>query len=124
MTIANRHEAAFEILCLMSPIDITSVSDLSNKTGRSCSAIEQIMSPLRRSGLVASHRGPGGGYRMTRSLAQINVSDLITALTPESTTKRAPGLLSALMPQIESTPLSALAARLSTTPAQCAGGAA
>lgn len=125
MIIASRQvEAAFEILCLMSSTDITPVSELVIKTGRCCSAVEQIMSPLRRAGLVDSHRGPGGGYRMTRSLVQITVSDLITALNPEPAVRHAPGLLTALMPQIQGTPLSALAERLSTVIPPCAGGAA
>lgn len=119
MIIASRHEAAFEILCALNSTDTTPVSELTVKTGRCNSAIEQVMSPLRRAGLVESLRGPGGGYRMTRPLTQINVSDLINALDTNPVNKRDSGLLAALMPQIQFTPLSDLADRLAT-----AGGSA
>lgn len=119
MIISSRHEAAFEILCAMNSTDITPVSELSVKTGRCNSAIEQVMVPLRRAQLVESQRGPGGGYRMTRPLAQINVSDLVKALDIDHINKRTSGLMAALMPQIQATPLSELADRLAT-----AGGAA
>ena len=112
MIIASRHEVAFEIMCTLNSTDITPVSELSSKTGRSNSSIEQVMSPLRRAGLVESLRGPGGGYRMTRPLTQINVSDQINALDTKPVIKRDTGLLAALMPQIQLTPLSELADRL------------
>lgn len=111
MIIASRHEVAFEIMCALNSTDITPVSELSVKTGRSNSAIEQVMSPLRRAGLVESLRGPGGGYRMTRPLTQINVNDLVKALDTQHINKRTTGLLAALMPQIQATSLSELADR-------------
>ncbi|QCZ30197.1 RrF2 family transcriptional regulator [Leclercia adecarboxylata] len=111
MIIASRHEVAFEIMCALNSTDITPVSELSVKTGRSNSAIEQVMSPLRRAGLVESLRGPGGGYRMTRPLTQINVNDLVKALDTSHINKRTTGFLAALMPQIQATPLSELADR-------------
>ena len=42
--------------------------------------LEQIFCKLRRAGLVESVRGPGGGYRLTRSPEEINVGTIIDAV--------------------------------------------
>jgi len=42
--------------------------------------LEQLFGPLRRAGLVASARGPGGGYRLARPADQISISDIVDAV--------------------------------------------
>ncbi len=42
--------------------------------------LEQLFGKLRRAGLVESSRGPGGGYRLTRSSAAIAVAEIIAAV--------------------------------------------
>ena len=42
--------------------------------------LEQLFGPLRRAGLVASARGPGGGYRLARPTDQISISDIVDAV--------------------------------------------
>lgn len=56
------------------------LSDISKRQGISLSYLEQLFSKLRRSGLVDSARGPGGGYRLSRNAAEICVADVITAV--------------------------------------------
>merc|ERR1712000_184489 len=51
-----------------------SLNDISGRQGISLSYLEQLFAKLRRNGLVASVRGPGGGYRLSRESAQINVA--------------------------------------------------
>jgi Rrf2 family transcriptional regulator, iron-sulfur cluster assembly transcription factor len=41
--------------------------------------LEQLFGRLRRAGLVASTRGPGGGYQLARPLGEIALSDVILA---------------------------------------------
>jgi Rrf2 family iron-sulfur cluster assembly transcriptional regulator len=41
--------------------------------------LEQLFGRLRRAGLVASARGPGGGYRLARPAAEIAVADVVEA---------------------------------------------
>ena len=41
--------------------------------------LEQIFARLRRRGLVASVRGPGGGYLLKRPAAEVRISDIILA---------------------------------------------
>ena len=42
--------------------------------------LEQLFGGLRRAGLVASARGPGGGYRLTRSACAISIAAIIGAV--------------------------------------------
>jgi Rrf2 family iron-sulfur cluster assembly transcriptional regulator len=42
--------------------------------------LEQLFGPLRRAGLVASARGPGGGYRLARPAEQISISAIVDAV--------------------------------------------
>lgn len=42
--------------------------------------LEQLFGPLRRAALVASARGPGGGYRLARPAERIAISDIVDAV--------------------------------------------
>ena len=42
--------------------------------------LENILSDLRRAGLVASQRGAVGGYRLARPPAEVSVADIIRAV--------------------------------------------
>ena len=57
-----------------------SLNDISGRQGISLSYLEQLFAKLRRSGLVSSVRGPGGGYRLSREDAYINVADIVDAV--------------------------------------------
>lgn len=58
----------------------TSLADISRRQDISLPYLEQLFVKLRRAGLVASVRGPGGGYRLARPAAEIRVSDILTAV--------------------------------------------
>lgn len=42
--------------------------------------LEQIVTPLTRAGLVASSRGPQGGYKLTRDPADYTTGEIIRAI--------------------------------------------
>ena len=42
--------------------------------------VENMLVDLRRAGLVTSHRGPSGGYRLARPASAISVADVIRSL--------------------------------------------
>lgn len=42
--------------------------------------LENVLADLRRSGLVASQRGRGGGYRLARPGREITVADVVRAI--------------------------------------------
>ena len=55
------------------------LADISERQGISLSYLEQLFSKLRKQGLVASVRGPGGGYRLGLSADEISISTVIAA---------------------------------------------
>lgn len=56
------------------------LADISERQGISLSYLEQLFSKLRQSKLVASVRGPGGGYRLSRTASEIHVAQIIDAV--------------------------------------------
>lgn len=57
-----------------------SVMDIAARQGISAAYLEQLFSKLKKVGLLASVRGPGGGYQFHRPLSTISVSEIITAV--------------------------------------------
>jgi len=56
------------------------LADISKRQGISLSYLEQLFAKLRKSSLVSSARGPGGGYRLSRDAEEINVAAIISAV--------------------------------------------
>ena len=59
------------------PVTLASISQ---RQDISLSYLEQLFGKLRRHELVASTRGPGGGYTMGRPMGEISVADVIYAV--------------------------------------------
>ncbi|CAG0909174.1 unnamed protein product, partial [Cyprideis torosa] len=57
-----------------------SLGDISTRQEISLSYLEQLFARLRRSELVRSTRGPGGGYSLNREASKIAISDVIAAV--------------------------------------------
>jgi len=56
------------------------LSDISKRQNISLPYLEQLFVKLRRADLVASVRGPGGGYRLGRPASEIRVVDIFAAV--------------------------------------------
>lgn len=56
------------------------LADIARRQGISLSYLEQLFAKLRRSGLVESVRGPGGGYNLSRSPSEVSVAQIILAI--------------------------------------------
>jgi Rrf2 family iron-sulfur cluster assembly transcriptional regulator len=56
------------------------LADISERQKISLSYLEQLFGKLRRKGLVASTRGPGGGYRLAKGTDTVSVADVILAV--------------------------------------------
>ena len=56
------------------------LAGISKRQHISLSYLEQLFGKLRRRSLVDSVRGPGGGYTLARSVAQISVAEIIHAV--------------------------------------------
>lgn len=56
------------------------LADISMRQGVSISYLEQLFAKLRRSNLVESVRGPGGGYRLAGGPEMISVAQIVEAV--------------------------------------------
>ncbi|QIQ20685.1 Fe-S cluster assembly transcriptional regulator IscR [Zophobihabitans entericus] len=57
-----------------------SLAEISERQEISLSYLEQLFARLRKHGLVASVRGPGGGYVLNHSMEHIAISSIIKAV--------------------------------------------
>ncbi len=67
-------------LALHSVRNPITLSDISDRQSLSLSYLEQLFSRLKRNNLVASTRGPGGGYQLAKAPEEINVAEVILAV--------------------------------------------
>ncbi len=59
---------------------LVSLSEISKRQDISLAYLEQLFVKLRRAGLVKSVRGPGGGYKLARTPAEIRISEVLGAV--------------------------------------------
>jgi Rrf2 family iron-sulfur cluster assembly transcriptional regulator len=70
----------------------TSLAQVAARQDISLSYLEQLFAKLRRSGLVRSARGPGGGYVLARSAGEIAIDEIVRAVDePLRATRCTPG---------------------------------
>jgi len=68
-----------------------SLSDITSRQAISLSYLEQLFSKLRRSELVSSVRGPGGGYELKRGSDEIFIAQIIDAVDESVDTTKCQG---------------------------------
>jgi Rrf2 family iron-sulfur cluster assembly transcriptional regulator len=68
------------------------LGDVARRQGISQPYLEQLFTRLRRAGLVASTRGPGGGYNLARRAADISVAEVIDAVRESVAATRCGGM--------------------------------
>lgn len=56
------------------------LAEVAERQKISLSYLEQLFAMLRRSGLVISSRGPGGGYRLQRPSAEVSIGEVFRAV--------------------------------------------
>ena len=59
------------------------LSEIASSQQLSLSYLEQLFGKLRRAGLVASARGPGGGYRLARPPQALPIAEIVAAVDEE-----------------------------------------
>jgi Rrf2 family iron-sulfur cluster assembly transcriptional regulator len=60
--------------------ELISLGEISKRQDVSLPYLEQLFVKLRRAGLVESVRGPGGGYKLSKSPDAIRVSEVLEAV--------------------------------------------
>ena len=68
------------------------LAEIAQRQGISLSYLEQLFARLRKSSLVSSVRGPGGGYNLSRDASAIYVAEVIAAVDESLDTTRCGGL--------------------------------
>ncbi len=67
------------------------LSDISKRQDISLSYLEQLFAKLRKQDLVSSVRGPGGGYLLGRKGSEIDVAEIIDAVSESLDTTKCQG---------------------------------
>ncbi len=68
-----------------------SLSDISDRQAISLSYLEQLFAKLKKSQLVDSVRGPGGGYQLSRSCREIYIADIVGSVNEQVDATRCAG---------------------------------
>ena len=68
-----------------------SLAAITNRQDISLSYLEQLFAKLRKTGLVVSSRGPGGGYRLNKEPHDITVAEIIDAVDEKVDATRCAG---------------------------------
>lgn len=72
-------------LARYAPGTTVSLKEISERQNLSLKYLEQIVTPLAKSGLVSSVRGAQGGYRLARPAAEITSGEILRAVEGELT---------------------------------------
>ena len=67
-------------LALHESNDFISISDLALRQSIPGPYLEQLFRNLRKAGILISHRGPGGGYKLSRPSNEIKIGQIISAV--------------------------------------------
>jgi Rrf2 family iron-sulfur cluster assembly transcriptional regulator len=59
------------------------IKDIAKREGISPEFLEQIFFKLKKSGIIRSVRGPGGGFSMNQDLSEITMKDIFEAVGEE-----------------------------------------
>ena len=83
MKLSTKGRYAMVALCdiaLQKNSDLVTLSDISKRQKISLAYLEQLFVKLRRAELVIAARGPGGGYKLGKTVHEIRVSDVLEAV--------------------------------------------
>lgn len=78
-------------LAINSEAGPVSLAEISKRQEISLSYLEQLFAKLRRNGLVASVRGPGGGYQLQDQPAGISIAKIIDSVSESIDATRCQG---------------------------------
>jgi Rrf2 family protein len=84
MKLSTKARYGLRALCHVAHRGHASAQSISERQGIPSRYLEEIIGALRKAGLVVGKRGPRGGYRLARPAAEIDVSQIVSALSPPS----------------------------------------
>jgi Rrf2 family protein len=80
LEISKKSDLALRVMCQLAPGERLKGSELARRVGSTPAFIPHVMTPLVTAGWVTSDPGPRGGYRLTGSLTEISMLQLIEAI--------------------------------------------
>jgi Rrf2 family protein len=83
--------ALIELAGIHSSGGVLQVSEIAARQNIPERYLEQMLTSLRRGGILRSIRGPKGGYQLLRAPAEISVSEVVACLEGESSAREAAG---------------------------------
>lgn len=72
--------ALFDLVTTLKSTHVVKLEDISNRQDIPLSYLEQIFRKLRKAKIVASLRGPSGGYNLLRSAKDITIREIVEAV--------------------------------------------
>ena len=79
--------ALMELAGVFSSGGVMQVAEIATRQNIPDRYLEQMLTSLRRGGILRSIRGPKGGYQLMRAPAEIRISDVVTVLEGESSSR-------------------------------------
>ncbi len=79
--------ALIELASIFSSGGVLQVAEIAARQGIPDRYLEQMLTSLRRGGILRSIRGPRGGYQLVRPPAEVAVADVVICLEGDPSTK-------------------------------------
>ena len=80
MKLSTRARYGLKVCFLLGVGGSQSLPQLSKRTGHSGKYLEQLLSMLKKGGVIQAERGANGGYSLSRDPSQINIAEILDAL--------------------------------------------
>ena len=82
MKLSSKSRYALKAMCELAVKydEVVSIAQIAESTRTSEAYLEQLMAILKKSGLIISVRGAGGGYRLAKSPNEISVGEILRVL--------------------------------------------
>jgi Rrf2 family protein len=72
--------ALFDLVTSLKNTHVVSLEDISKRQGIPLTYLQQVFRNLRRAKIIASLRGPGGGYNLTKAPKDITIREVLEAV--------------------------------------------
>ena len=83
LELSRRTDLAMRTLAVLNDVDSATGHEIAESIETTINYLPQVLKPLVQDGIIESHPGPGGGYRLNAELAELNVRQILEAVEGE-----------------------------------------
>lgn len=76
--------ALLELARIQDTGDVLQVAEIAQRQGIPDRYLEQMLTDLRKAGILRSIRGPRGGYQLARSASELTIAEVVACLEGET----------------------------------------